>query len=156
MKSILLTTLFIISTTIFYSQETVAVSGGNLTGSGSVSYTVGQLIVVTNKAKTGSVAQGVQQSLELFTLVNPELLVLTLKAVTYPNPTKDKIILSLTDNSLHNLSYAMYDIKGRIVAKGTVNKENTSISMTYLATGVYILKIHQNKKQLKVFKIIKN
>lgn len=156
MKSILLSILFILSASIFYSQETVAASGGNTIGNGSVSYTVGQLIVVTNKAKTGSVTQGVQQSFELFTLVNPELLALTLKAVTYPNPTKDKIILSLTDNSLHNLAYVMYDLEGRIVATGTVNKENTSIPMMYLATGVYILKVHQNKKQLKVFKIIKN
>jgi hypothetical protein len=156
MKSILLTTLFILSTSLFYSQKTVTVTGGNIAGNGSVSYTIGQLITATNKAKTGSVAQGVQQSLELFTLVNPELLVLTLKAVTYPNPTKDKIMLSLTDNSLNNLSYAMYDLGGRMVTKGKVNKENTSIHMRYLVTGVYILKVHQNKKQLKVFKIIKN
>ena len=74
----------------------------------------------------------------------------------FPNPTKDKIILSLTDNTLTALSYKIYDVGGRIVKKGKVNQENTSIAMKYVASGVYILKVAQNNKQLKVFKIIKN
>ena len=74
----------------------------------------------------------------------------------FPNPTKDKIILSLTDNTLTALSYKIYDVGGRVVKKGKVNQENTSIAMKYVASGVYILKVAQNNKQLKVFKIIKN
>ena len=40
---------------------------------------------------SGSLNQGIQQSIELVTLSNTELTALTFKAVTYPNPT---IILS--------------------------------------------------------------
>jgi len=156
MKSNLLSVLFFLTSSLVFSQEVVPVSGGNATGAGSVSYTVGQLMITTNTASSGSVAQGIQQSIELFTLVNPELNTLTLKAITYPNPTKDKIMLSLSDNTLTALSYSVYDITGRLFKKGKVNKENTSIAMKSFATGVYFLKVYQNKKPLKVFKIIKN
>ena len=156
MKSIILTTLLLFFTHFMCSQEAVIVSGGNASGSGSVSYSIGQLIVTTNKTKDGSVTQGVQQGFELFTLVNPELRTLTLKAVTYPNPTKDKIVLSLSDNNLKELSYSLYDINGRLMRKGEVNKENTIIAMKKLTSGIYLLKVKQKEKQLKVFKIIKN
>ena len=156
MKATLLAAICILMSCLFYGQEVIPVSGGNAMGAGSVSYTVGQLMVATNTANNGSVAQGIQQSIELFTLVNPTLKTLTLKAVMFPNPTKDKIILSLTDNTLTALSYKIYDVGGRVVKKGKVNQENTSIAMKYAASEVYILKVAQNNKQLKVFKIIKN
>jgi hypothetical protein len=156
MRLIILTIFFFSATSLLYSQAIVTGSGGNATGSGSVSYTVGQLIVSTNTASNGSVAQGIQQSIELFTLSNPELKTLTLKAITYPNPTNDKIMLSLTDNKLEELSYSIYDVNGRLLKIGKINQENTSIAMKYMVAGVYLLKVHQNKKQLKVFKIIKN
>jgi hypothetical protein len=156
MKTNTLSILLLFCAHLFYSQETVSASGGNATGSGSVSYSVGQLIVTTNSANNGSVSQGVQQSIELFTLVNPTLKTVSLKAITYPNPTKDKIILSLSDNELKDLSYELHDINGRLLKKGKVNKEDTSIAMKTFATGVYLLKVNQNNKPLKVFKIIKN
>lgn len=156
MKSTLLSAFLLFFIQISFSQETTTVSGGNASGVGSVSYTVGQLMVSTNTSTNGSVTSGVQQSFELFTLVNPALKTITLSAITYPNPTKDKIILSLTDNELKSLSYMVHDINGRLVRKGKVNKENTSIEMKDLSSGVYLLKVNQNKKPLKVFKIIKN
>ncbi|MDD7915886.1 T9SS type A sorting domain-containing protein [Polaribacter ponticola] len=156
MKSTILSAFLLFFTHLYYSQDTVSVSGGIASGSGSVSYSVGQLFVSTVSSNSGSVTNGVQQSFELFTLVNPELKTLTLKAITFPNPTKDNIMLSLTDNDLKELSYKVYDINGRLVRKGKVNKENTPISMNNLSRGVYLLKVNQNKKRLKVFKIIKN
>jgi len=156
MKLIILTIFSFLTTSLLHSQAIVAVSGGNATGSGSASYTVGQLIVTTNTGDNGSIAQGIQQSIELFTLSNPELMTVTLKAIMYPNPTKDKIMLSLLDNKLEQLSYSIYDMKGRLLKNKRINEENTSIAMKYMVAGVYLLKVHQNKKQLKVFKIIKN
>ncbi len=155
MKSILLITFFVLTTTFLCAQNTVSTSGGNAMGNGSVNYSVGQLIVITNKAKIGSVTQGVQQSFELFTLANPELQALTLKAVAYPNPTTSKIILSLSDNTFTKLSFTVFDIQGRALLKGKVNQEKTPILMKNMPSGFYLLKVHQNKKQLKVFKIIK-
>ena len=155
MKLILLITFFLLKITFFCAQKTVSASGGNAVGNGSVNYSIGQLVITTNKAKSGSVTQGVQQSFELFTLVNPGLKALTLKAVAYPNPTTSKIILSLSDNTFTKLTYAVFDIKGKLLLRGKVNENKTPIIMKNMPSGVYLLKVHQNKKQLKIFKIIK-
>jgi hypothetical protein len=138
-----------------YSQETIPASGGESTGSGgSSSYSVGQLVYTTNTGG-GSVSQGVQQSVELFTLSNPDLTTVNLTAVTYPNPTTDYIVLAITDATLSDLSYALYDLQGRAVTKGLTTQSNTQIDMQSLATGTYVLKVNQNNQELKTFKIIK-
>lgn len=156
MKKSLLIPLFLLITSLTLSQEIVSVSGGNSAGNGSVSYTVGQVFIGLNAGNDGSISEGIQQSIELFVLSNPELKTINLNAITFPNPTKDKIILSLTDNVLDNLVFTIFDIKGRLVKNGKVNKDKTSITMKDFAIGVYLLKVYQKNKQLKTFKIIKN
>ena len=138
------------------AQETIPTSGGEATGSGgTVSYSVGQLLSNMNIGSNGTVTQGVQQTIEFVDLSNPELIALTLSAVTYPNPTTDYIVLSLTDATLTDLSYTMFDLQGRLVTKAKVEQEATQIAMKNLAIGVYFLKINQNNQELKTFKIIK-
>ena len=138
------------------AQETIPASGGNATGSGGTSsYSVGQLAYHTDTGSGGSSSQGVQQSFEIFTLSNSELKTVTLKASMYPNPTTDYVILALADSKLTGLSYAMYNIQGKIVTKGTVSQKNTEIGMQGLASGTYILKVNQANNELKTFKIIK-
>jgi hypothetical protein len=138
------------------AQETIPTSGGEATGSGgTVSYSVGQLLSNMNIGSNGTVTQGVQQTIEFTVLSNPELIALTLSAVTYPNPTTDYIVLSLTDATLTDLSYTMFDLQGRLVTKAKVEQEATQIAMKNLAIGVYILKVNQNNQELKTFKIIK-
>ena len=138
------------------AQETIPVSGGEATGSGgSSSYSVGQLVYTTNTDTGGTVTQGVQQSFELFTLSNPELTTMNLTAVTYPNPASDYIVLKITDSALDNLSYKLIDINGKAIANGSITNTDTQINMQSLALGMYILKVNQNKQELKTFKIIK-
>ena len=140
-----------------YAQETIPISGGEALGSGgSASYTVGQLVYTNPTNALGSLQQGIQQSIEFVTLSNPELTAVTLKAVTYPNPTTDFIILALTDANLRGVSYEMVDLLGRFVNKGTITSFETKIGMKSVPIGVYILRVLQNNKELKTFKIIKN
>ncbi len=141
---------------VLSAQETISASGGDATGSGgSSSYSVAQVFYSVNTSGTGSISQGVQQSVELFTLSNPELTTLNLKAVTIPNPSTDYVVLSLSDANLTNLGYVLYDLQGRIVTKGQATQSNTQIAMHSLATGSYVLKVSQNNQKLKTFKIIK-
>jgi hypothetical protein len=137
------------------AQDAIPVSGGEATGSGGkVSYSVGQLVYTTNTG-SGTVSQGVQQAFEFVVLSNPELISLTLSAVTYPNPTTDYIVLSLTNATLTDLSYTMFDLQGRLVTKAKVELKGTQIAMKNLAIGVYILKVNRHNQELKTFKIIK-
>jgi hypothetical protein len=155
MKTITLLACLLFVTPVMYGQDAIPASGGAAIGSGgTVSYSVGQLMYTTNIG-SGTVSQGVQQAFEFQTLSNPELTTVNLSAVTYPNPTKDYIVLSLTDATLTGLSYMMFDLQGRLVTKAKVEQEATQIAMKNLAIGVYILKVNQNNQELKTFKIIK-
>ena len=157
MKNITLIMVLFCATQLVNAQETIPVSGGEAAGAGgTVSYTIGQLIYTNPTTAAGSLNQGIQQSIEFVTLSNPELTALTLKALTYPNPTTDFIILALKDANLTGLSYIMYDLLGRLVNKGTVTTSETKIGMKSLPIGVYILRVQQNNKKMKTFKIIKN
>lgn len=157
MKTILLVFLFLCTTNSLCAQETISSSGGKASaGNATVNYTVGQLVVETVNSSKGVLVQGVQQNIELFTLSNKNLKTVTLSAKMFPNPTKDKIMLSLLDTDIKGFTYSMFDTTGKNILNGKVNNSNTSIAMRNLATGIYILKVSKNKKQLKVFKIIKN
>jgi hypothetical protein len=138
------------------SQETIPVSAGEAMGSGGLgSYTVGQVFYTTCTGSTGSVSQGVQQAFEFQTLSNPELITVNLTAVTYPNPTKDFIILKITDSALHNLQYTLFDANGKAIASGLITESSTQVQMKYLSIGAYVLKVSQKNKALKTFKILK-
>lgn len=155
MKNSTLVACLLFATQLMYSQETIPASGGSATGNGgSSSYSVGQLVYTTNTG-SGTVTQGVQQSFELFTLSNPVLTTVNLTAVTYPNPTTDYVVLAISDASLLDLSYVLYDINGRAVGKGLVTQSNTQIDMQSLEASTYVLKVNQNNQELKTFKIIK-
>jgi hypothetical protein len=157
MQRKLLTVSLFFMVHVLSAQEDITVSGGEASGSGgSSSYSMGQVFYSTTTSSAGSVSQGTQQSLELFVLSNPELTTLNLKAVTYPNPSTDYVVLSLSDASLENLSYALYDLQGRLVAQNKVLQASTKIDIQVLGAGTYVLQVQQNNKQLKSFKIIKN
>ena len=156
MIKITLIALLLFITQFIFSQETLSTSGGNASGEkGTVSFTVGQLMCTTHINDTGSLLHGVQQNIELFTLTNPELTSLTLKAITYPNPASDYIILGLENIQLTDLNYLLYDILGKRLASGKVTQANTQITIKRFPIGTYLLKVIQNNKELKVFKIIK-
>ena len=138
------------------SQEAIPVSGGEAAGSGgSGSYAVGQVFYTAHSAASGSVSQGVQHPFEFQTLSNPALTSVNLTAVTYPNPTKDFIILKITDSALNNLRYTLFDVNGKAIASGSITESSTQVQMKYLAIGAYILKVSQQHQSLKTFKILK-
>jgi hypothetical protein len=148
--SVLLATQFV------HSQEALPVSGGTAAGSGgSASYTVGQVFYTSHTTTAGSVSQGVQHPFEFQTLSNAALTTVNLTAVTYPNPTKDFIILKITDSALHNLRYTLFDINGKAIASGSITESSTQVQMKYLSIGAYVLKVSQKNKALKSFKILK-
>jgi hypothetical protein len=155
MKKMTLVAGLLLATQLMYSQQSIPATGGDATGSGgSCSYTVGQLVYTTNTG-SGTVIQGVQQSLELFTLSNPELTTVNLSAVIYPNPTSDYVMLKISDTALYNLSYHLIDINGKAISNGSLTNGDTQINMQQLPVGMYILKVSQNNQELKTFKIIK-
>jgi uncharacterized protein (TIGR02145 family) len=57
----------------------------------------------------------------------------------YPNPADDIINLKISDLK-SDLNFVIYDALGRIVNSGIINAETTSLDISNLATGFYIIK----------------
>jgi hypothetical protein len=60
------------------------------------------------------------------------------------------------DNFDKALLYQLFDISGKLLESNTIVANSTTIKMEQLATGNYFLKVSQNNKEIKTFKIIKN
>jgi hypothetical protein len=140
------------------AQQVIATSGGNASGSGgSVSYSVGQIVYTTNANSNGSVAQGVQQPYEISVVTAIEQAKdISLEIMVYPNPATDYIKLNIKNYDVQNLRYQLYDINGSLIKDSKVEGNETTIVMQNLKPSIYFLKVTDNNKAIKTFKIIKN
>ncbi len=140
------------------AQEVIPASGGNASGSGgAVSYSVGQVLYSTSTGTNGSVAEGVQQPYEISVVVGIEQAKdINLLCKAYPNPTTDLLILEAEIASNDNFFFQLYDIMGKLLISKKLIDIRTTISMANLAPGTYFLKVTDNQKVVKTFKIIKN
>jgi len=139
-----------------YAQQATTASGGDASGSGgSVAYSFGQIVYTTNTGSNGSVGQGVQQPYEISITIGLNETGVNLNLSAYPNPTTNYLMLEV-DNYDKALSYQLYDISGKLLESNTVVANSTTINMEQLARATYFLKVSQNNKEVKTFKIIKN
>ena len=139
------------------AQNTIPASGGTGTGSGTVSYTVGQIVYNTTSNSNGSVAQGVQQPYEISVITALEgAKEFSLEMVVYPNPATDYLNLKIDGEVKSQCIASLYDINGSLLRTIKIEGQETIISMQNLFPATYFLKITDNKKVIKTFKIIKN
>lgn len=158
LKKIKLTVLFVFGLLfLVQAQQTIPAAGGEASGSGgTISYTVGQLVYTTNTGTNNSLAQGVQQVYEISALGVDDFNEIKLEYVVYPNPTIDKLALKIKNFNNEDLSYQIYDINGRILKMEKLRESSTTISMGYLPSAIYFLRVISGQQPLKTFKIIKN
>jgi hypothetical protein len=162
MKIFCLTTMIVVfllyCTNGIQAQETITASGGNATGNGgTVSYTVGQVAYTTNKSTTGIVTQGVQQPYEILVVTGlEEANGISLEFLVYPNPTSDFLMLKIENYDLKNLSYQLFNVNGSLLQNDKIVNKETVIKTEDLPPAAYYLRIIDNQKEIKTFKIIKN
>jgi len=154
-KQLLILSLFTFATTIVFAQDDVPTAGGDATGAGgSSAYSVGQ-VVYTSVSGTGSVNQGVQQPYVIIaTGINQPDINLTMSV--YPNPSITSITLNVGKQDLQNLSFELFDVQGKLVAAAKIASIETTLEMENYNSGNYFLKVIEETKELKSFKIIKN
>ena len=140
------------------AQSANTASGGNATGAGgSVSYSVGQVVHTTNTGTNGTVSQGVQQPYEISVItVIEQAKDINLICAAYPNPTTDFLTLIVVNYDKNNLLYWLYDVRGNLLQNKKVEGNETHVIIQNLLSGTYILKVTDNGKEIKTFKIIKN
>lgn len=152
----LLLLLFLSISGIYNAQQAIIPAGNNAqSGTGSVSYSVGQVFYEAQMSATGKVNTGVQQPYEIFALATNDSAIQSTISV-YPNPVKDFLTVDFNSEKLENSSYQLFDVSGKIVNQGNLKNAKTQISASNLTTGMYILRITNAGKIIKTFKIIKN
>ncbi len=72
--------------------------------------------------------------------------------VLYPNPASEQITIK-TDAGMIGKEYALYNQVGKLITKGKLTGENTSLSLQGLARGMYSIAIQgQEKKSFTISK----
>ena len=158
MKSLTFFLFLLCSTTIVYSQESLTTAGGEATGIGTASYSIGQVAYSNNTGSNGSVSQGVQQVYTIVDVVDlvGGLATINLELAAYPNPTNNALTLNIGNYNNQNLSYRLCDMQGKLLDSKKVINSSTEIGMQGLPASTYLLNIVDNESLIKTFRIIKN
>ena len=139
------------------AQQSINTTGGDIYGSGgSVAFSIGQIVFQTYNSPAGSEAQGIQQPHEISIVsgindqINPNYSV-----SLFPNPTNGCIQLNIETENIADMSFQLYDVNSKLLFKGNISRNQTSISMKDYLPAIYFLKVIQGKKEIITFKIIK-
>jgi len=77
------------------------------------------------------------------------------KVSIYPNPVKDKLLLS-SKTALGNIKIKTFNIEGKLLGtQNVVFKKETSIDVSGLSSGIYFLEIEDGTGKTEVKKLIK-
>ena len=158
MKSLTFFLFLLFSATIVYSQQSLTTAGGEATGIGTASYSIGQVAYSNNTGSNGSVSQGVQQAYTIVDIVDlvGGLVNINLDLVAYPNPTNNALTLNIGNYNNQNLSYRLCDMQGKLLDSKKVINRSTEIGMQDLPASTYLLNIVDQESLIKTFRIIKN
>jgi len=149
--------LLFVSSVSLKAQESINSSGTSFSSSeGEISYSIGQLMYTSYTNNTGSINQGIQRAFEDTTLSNQNFSLDTHFSV-YPNPINgNHFTIVLTNLSTKKLSFALFDVHGRLLKNGKIVENETKINMTNFSTAIYFVSIiNSENRKLETFKIIK-
>ena len=153
MKYFILSCIFLFSLNNAYSQSSFVASGGNSESLNTlnIDYSIGQ-IFYQDVTSNINYKEGVLQSFYVDGDVI-EFDFISLKA--YPNPTTNKIFISLGIDDIGALSYSVSSVSGAYIMEGTIDSNPFSLDVSTLANGVYFVHIFKQEKLNKTIKIIK-
>ena len=149
--------LIALGSTKMLAQSGPVAAGGQAVGTGgAASYSIGQLEFVKANGSGGSVSGGIQQPYEIYIITGGGKTSTPLDCQLFPNPTASVLQLNVGSADTKNLSYALFDIKGKLIGQWGVVNEKTMIQMNSLPSGTYFLRLNTNQQVIKSFKINKN
>jgi hypothetical protein len=138
-----------------YAQQGMVASGGDDIGVGGyMSLSLGQIdyLTVTGSGEVFT-TEGLQQPYEILTIEETENNSII---SVYPNLSSDFVFLSVLNMNIENMTYALYDVQGKLIEKQKLVENKTSISLIDFANAIYLLRVFDKDNEVKAFKIIKN
>ena len=145
--------LFLLLTSLSVTaQEVIATQGDSYSNtSGSIDFTVGEVVINTGTDGSNSITQGFHQSNWKF--VGVEDHAPNYEVSIFPNPTEE--VLNIKTSKFENVKYTMYDTQGKLVLQGKLSAEQTTIQVRKIAAGSYSLVLNTGKQILKTYRLIK-
>jgi hypothetical protein len=135
------------------SGQTMAQSNGSLT------FTVGELVVLTQTDNDGNtLGSGFTSGAVLTTASIQEPNASLINVKVYPNPTTDLVTVSIQETKLAQVVLEIVDANGKIISteKYAGISNNIGISTSLWVSGNYILNLKDSRNQvLGSYKIIK-
>ncbi|MDA0309344.1 MAG: T9SS type A sorting domain-containing protein [Bacteroidetes bacterium] len=121
-----------------YSQREMVAAGGDAQGgSGSVSWSIGQIAYVNITGQSGYSAEGVQQPAEFFLSgVNAEFLP---QLNVFPNPSSGQIQIDGLQFEQGPIPFQIFNAAGQLISEGRIQSGLPEISVQHLPAGVYTL-----------------
>jgi hypothetical protein len=134
------------------AQEVVSTQGDSYSNaSGSIEFTLGEVIIATGTDGTNDLTQGFHQTNWNFLGVEDHAP--NYEATIFPNPTQD--VLNIRTSAFDNVTYTLYDAQGKLVLQDILSAEQTPIQVSQLAPGSYSLTLKNETQNLKTFKLVK-
>jgi hypothetical protein len=134
------------------AQEVVSTQGDSYSNaSGSVDFTIGEVVINTGTDGTSDLTQGFHQT--NWNFLGVEDFAPNYEAIIFPNPTED--VLNIRTSTFENVTYTFYDAMGKLVLQDVLSTEQTPIQVSQLAPGAYSLTLNNETQNLKTFKLVK-
>ena len=151
-RSLLLILPLLFFGSVGFGQEVVATQGDSYTNSsGSIDFTIGEVVINTGSDGSNDLTQGFHQT--NWNFVSIEDHVPSYEAIIFPNPTSE--VLNIRTSTFENVTYTLYDARGKLVIQDKLSSVKTLIQVSQLAPGAYSLILNNDTQNLKTFQLIK-
>ncbi len=136
-------------------QSLVVTAGGDATGTGSASFTIGQVFYESLIGTSGSVVPGTQQPREISLTPISGLMPYSSLNV-YPNPVSEKLFFEWNGQAYSKLRGKIYDIDGQTIMEFSLEEENFFLDLQELTPRLYHLMIYDGDEEIWSYRIVKN
>lgn len=156
-KLVFLSLMFLIkSFNPIWAQESINFTGGNISNTtGSVSFSIGEVVFNSFSNTDFNITHGVQHSIEVF-LVETAEISSPFSAQVFPNPSSEQIQIKLPSNLTGTYSFKLIDLNGKELLNHLVKESFAVIDISTFESATYYLLISSEDSVIQTFKVIKN
>ncbi len=157
MKNYLLLILVLTASVSVKAQqlEVVATSGDFYeNSSGSLSWTLGEVVIETLSETNFILTQGFQQSKLTVTAIN-DLQTSGIELSVYPNPTNSFLLIEVKTDKQRDLQINLFDLNGKLILQKKITGSKQTVQMQNYKPAIYILKITEGNKEIRTYQIVK-
>ena len=136
-----------------YGQEVIATQGDSYsTASGSIDYTIGEVVTFTATDGNNDLTQGFHQTNWNFLGLDDHAP--NFEVGVFPNPTEH--YLNIQTETYENVRFILTDAQGKLIMTDVLSNSLTTLEVAHLATGIYNLSLESNGVIMKTFRLAKH